>query len=121
MKTSELIRGALDWAVALAQGYDEGWLHRQMRNPNPKTRGIPAYSSDWEKGGPIIESEGISITRLNPLYFPKGNEAGDFYEDHVKAQFGDIVQYGPTLLIAAMRCYVAFKLGNEVEVPEELI
>ena len=28
--------------------------------------------------------------------------------------------YGPTALIAAMRCYVASKLGEEVDVPEEL-
>jgi hypothetical protein len=26
---------------------------------------------------------------------------------------------GPTLLIAGMRCYVASKLGDEVEVPEK--
>jgi hypothetical protein len=31
------------------------------------------------------------------------------------------VQYGPTPLIAAMRCYVASKLGDEVEVPDELL
>ena len=29
--------------------------------------------------------------------------------------------YGPTPLIAAMRCYVASKLGDEVEVPVELL
>jgi hypothetical protein len=28
--------------------------------------------------------------------------------------------YGPTPLIAAMRCYVASKIGLEVEIPEEL-
>lgn len=28
---------------------------------------------------------------------------------------------GPTPLIAAMRCYVASKLGDEVDIPEELI
>jgi hypothetical protein len=27
---------------------------------------------------------------------------------------------GPTPLIAAMRCYVASKLGDEVEIPSEL-
>lgn len=27
---------------------------------------------------------------------------------------------GPAPLIAAMRCYVASKLGEEVEIPEEL-
>jgi hypothetical protein len=28
---------------------------------------------------------------------------------------------GPTPLIAAMRCYVASKLGDTVEIPEELL
>jgi len=28
--------------------------------------------------------------------------------------------HGDTPLIAAMRCYVASKLGDEVEIPEEL-
>jgi hypothetical protein len=27
---------------------------------------------------------------------------------------------GPTPLIAAMRCYVASKMGDEIELPEEL-
>jgi hypothetical protein len=28
--------------------------------------------------------------------------------------------YGPTPLIAAMRCYVASKMGDDIELPEEL-
>jgi hypothetical protein len=28
---------------------------------------------------------------------------------------------GPTPLIAAMRCYVASKMGDEVDVPDELV
>jgi hypothetical protein len=28
--------------------------------------------------------------------------------------------FGPTPLFAAMRCYVASKLGDEVDVPEDL-
>ena len=55
------------------------------------------YSTNWGHGGPIIEREGIEIC-------PIGN--GEFY--------------GDTPLIAAMRCYVASKLGDEVEIPEEL-
>jgi hypothetical protein len=31
------------------------------------------------------------------------------------------MQNGPTPLIAAMRCYVASKFGDEVETPEELL
>ena len=33
----------------------------------------------------------------------------------------EIKYSGPTPLIAAMRCYVASKLGDEVDVPEELV
>jgi hypothetical protein len=28
---------------------------------------------------------------------------------------------GPTLLIAAMRCFVASKLGDTIDIPEELL
>jgi hypothetical protein len=30
------------------------------------------------------------------------------------------VVYGPTPLIAAMRCFVSSRLGDEVEIPKEL-
>jgi hypothetical protein len=33
---------------------------------------------------------------------------------------GEFFQTGPTPLIAAMRCYCCSKLGDEVEVPEEV-
>jgi hypothetical protein len=33
---------------------------------------------------------------------------------------GNVTMLGPTPLIAAMRCYVASKLGDEVDIPEEL-
>ena len=36
------------------------------------------------------------------------------YDETIKA-------YGTTPLVAAMRCYVASKLGDEVDVPVELI
>ena len=32
-----------------------------------------------------------------------------------------IDQHGPTPLIAAMRCYVTSKLGDEVEIPKDLL
>jgi hypothetical protein len=66
------------------------------------------YSSKWVAGGPIIEQEGIELTLI---------------ANHWKAAIafnGIEAQEGPTPLIAAMRCYVASKLGDEVEVPKEL-
>lgn len=101
MKTSELERAALDWAVAkcvgdgLADFTAAGW------------RFYP--STNWAQGGPIIEREGIETTR------------GGAYAEHFwKATRNSITAYGPTQLIAAMRCYVASKLGDEVEIPEEI-
>jgi hypothetical protein len=72
------------------------------------------FSTDWAQGGPIIEREEISI------------EYGraEFKSEWIAYKLGlpdeDNPQGGPTPLIAAMRCYVASKLGDEVEIPEEL-
>ena len=95
MKTSELTDAALDWAVAKCEGRkdnDFGWW---WDNYKPST--------DWAQGGPIIEREKITL---------------DVFEDGVWV--ASEYQEGPTPLIAAMRCYVASKLGDEIEIPEEL-
>ena len=98
MKTNELTGAALDWAVAQCEGFS-------VRNGFDDN--CPEYSTDWTQGGPIIEREEICM--LAP----------------VRGLWRSInmgrTQYGPTPLIAAMRCYVASKLGDEVDVPEELL
>jgi hypothetical protein len=65
-------------------------------------------STDWSQGGPIIEREGVSL------------EYSAQPEKWCACIMADQEVYGPTALIAAMRCYVASKLGDEVEVPDEL-
>ena len=74
-----------------------------------------APSIYWSQGGPIIEREWLDVT-------PWPNESREDMRWHCQQHdtANDFAQYGPTLLIAAMRCYVASKLGDEVEVPEEL-
>ena len=37
----------------------------------------------------------------------------------MKIKTADLI--GPTPLVATMRCYVASKLGDEVDVPDELV
>jgi len=108
MKTSELIGLPLDLAVGLAMGRkpnDFGWWWDNFKP-----------STNWAQGGPIIGQESIEIRKGNPLYFPQGNDLGDYYEPLWLAG----KQHGPTPLVAAMRCYVASVLGDEVEIPEEL-
>jgi hypothetical protein len=103
MKTSELTGVALDWAVADCEGHDFPSADAVCGIFNPST--------DWAQGGPIIERELIEIYPLCNVEWGarKVNDEGDLMRF-----------YGDTPLIAAMRCYVAFKLGDEVEIPEEL-
>jgi len=120
MRTSELIGTPLDWAVAKC----EGWTYRydfkygHMYFP-PKLyeeetiRWEPSplnYSSSWSYGGPIIERELICIG-------PQAKHISGFM---AFGYLGTHMQTGPTPLVAAMRCYVASKLGEEVEIPKEL-
>ena len=71
----------------------------------------------WAQGGPIIEREKIN-TKSNLTRMPNHPDY-DWQADCPEK--GQCVSYhGPTPLIAAMRCYVASKLGDEVDVPEEL-
>jgi hypothetical protein len=86
------------------------------------------YSTDWSQGGPIIEREHIQVC---PTITDGGYRTSESM-DAVKAliilpngrtkfdPYAVITEYGPTPLIAAMRCYVVSKLGSEVEVPDEL-
>lgn len=120
---SEATGPALDWLVAKCLNDDEViFLGLQ-----PFVWCDPTYSDDmhrelfqpahrWAQGGPIIEREGIELREGNPLYFPQGNEKGDYHEPlWISGKMR-----GPTPLIAAMRCFVASKLGDTVGVPEEL-
>jgi hypothetical protein len=120
MKTSELIDAQLDWAVAMSEGfqpvYTNGSILPVFRKCEAVENTIRGYSTDWAQGGPIIERESIEVKKGKPLYFPQGNEQGNYYEPlWISGK-----QHGQTPLIAAMRCFVASKLGDEVDIPKEL-
>lgn len=112
VKVSEATSPQLNYLVADIEGKlrdmelcDDGSLWFYSANAEASAAYSP--STDWSQGGPIIEREGIF---LDPAHaYPNWS-----------AIFAGNEHYGPTPLIAAMRCYVASKLGNEVEVPEEL-
>ena len=123
MRTAELTGAALDWAVAKCEGEE----YRDRMEWDGIGQDYPAhkYSTDWAQSGPIIDKEDIGFIKCKPLYFPKGDAKGvlgcDYYQPYIKAVIGVNAEYGPTPLIAAMRCYVASKLGDEVEILPELI
>jgi hypothetical protein len=98
MKTSELTGPALNWAVSTCEGFkgNPEWVSRQS-----------IASTDWAQGGPIIARERITVD---------AREHGTLWVAHSRLVGQDGIK-GPTPLIAAMRCYVASKLGDEIEIP----
>ena len=106
IKTAEAKDAALDWLVTKCEGNTNGWCGMVVSRPMSY---IFRPSTDWAQGGPIIEREGISI-----------NSHLDGHEWFARDYWGMNEQADEKPLIAAMRCYVASKLGDEVNVPEGL-
>ena len=124
MKTSELTGDALVCAVAMCEGYTDlhkipdRWPHEPqwaMMPPRQEYGAMELWEigsdRDWGFFGPIIEREGITVA-------PDDVEPWCAFIDRGTAE--DVIYSGKTPLIAAMRCYVASKLGEEVEIPDEL-
>lgn len=129
VKTSGLIGAALDWAVAQCEGYDYEIKDGRVCTGNTVFQANSADdhygcefdelyepSTNWAQGGPIIDREKIGVAY----------EPSMLYDDSCRwkalsAMSDNEHSYGPAFLIAAMRCYVASKLGDEVDIPEELL
>jgi hypothetical protein len=106
MKTSQLTGYLLDWAVAKCEGFKpEYWDDDRLCFTNDWGADFEP-SCDWSQGGAIIQRQRISLL----------DQGGDCW----LATCGWKEFFGDTQLEAAMRAYVAFTLGEEVEVPEEL-
>ena len=90
------ITGAHFLSMWKAEGHGVHWTHS---------------ATDWAEGGPIIEREQISLGHQ-----PSAPDGSKWYSTNRQGAFG----ISNTPLIAAMRCYVASKLGDEIEIPEEL-
>jgi hypothetical protein len=119
VRVSNLTGAALDYAVAVAEG-----ATNLRENPHRFDKRLILtlaerlvfmeelrYSTDWAQGGPIIEREWICADRLmnGSWWACKRTNEGDAYLHQAS---------GRTPLVAAMRCYVASKLGDKVEVPD---
>ena len=119
-KTSELTGAALDWAAAKAEGLKVA--SNTPAGTYTQERGWFEPTTDWAQGGLIIEREGIALLP------PDGHRLGTWCAYYWAPSQHDITaddamqnkQRGPTPLIAAMRCFVASHLGEEVEIPNEL-
>ena len=130
VKVAEASGRVLDYMVAVAAGHNIVWdsiAHwvdiddtSKLIGPGWKSLGKPCGWSPSTHGGdgmPIIEQ-----LRSDSAYQFLIESDGD--NVHVLSWPSEHVHfsgYGPTILTAAMRCLVASRLGEEVEVPDELL
>ena len=138
VKTSELIRAALDWAVAecegkvvsvvIVDGTPQIWANDDVYDN---------FKNQWcycdKQGNPRFIRNGTPVGLCgNPmasyLDWPQGGpiierEDIDLMKVSTKQWRADCgpACYGKTPLVAAMRAYVMKRLGDEVEVPDVLV
>lgn len=106
-RVDELEGALLNAAVEMAElppGVTSG------RRPVPRR-----FSTSWALGGPIIERERIGLWAGEKPFH--ADPTGWYSEGDFNTGAHMVKAHGATPLIAAMRCYVKSKLGEEVDVP----
>lgn len=131
IKTADASGAVLDWLVAKCEGADvgiisPGWVvkascsvfgTRRLLCPLEEGGEFYSPSTIWEQGGPIIESEEIGIRVNRPCSAGREWEASpSITAKGAGGRWG----YGSSPLIAAMRCFCCSKLGDVIDIPEEL-
>lgn len=117
VNTQTLTGQALDWAVAKAVGHTVhpvrlgGYSDPTVTYLSSSTHDYFQPSTNWSQAGPLIEQHRISFD--GSLAETEGWTAC--------GENGNAYATGPTPLVAAMRSLVLAKLGNSVEIPEELL
>ena len=119
IKTADLTGPALDWAVAQCESVEVEYINdgitRCLLRVSPFTS-MYRPSVDWAIGGPLIEREWLDITS-----WPNESDEEQRWQCHQYDAPKPYQALGPTPLVAAMRCLVASRLGDEVDVPDELV
>ena len=114
VKTLYLIGDPLDWLVGQCEEEEVKVIKGRLETRWTQHGWKP--SSYWAQGGLIIEREQMDI---NCHMYEKDKNlhwrATIFKGEEVLKAFG------PAPLIAAMRCYVLYRLGQEAKVPEILL
>ena len=129
LKVSEATTHQINWLVAYAQGrvtypsdsiergqyyhvdsaiaphgHEHNRVHVDEFNP----------TTNWDQAGPIIDLLVSDGWRISKADFKLGVT---LFRCDAKVQ----IHRGSTILIAAMRCFVASKLGDVVDVPDALV
>lgn len=128
IKVAEATKHQLNWLAAKCEGIKTAvWPDSIIALENVQFFDILEgdhceFSTSPAQAGPIIDRENIFTSTSGLL--GHGFSASK-WKLPINVKFGNELickaDYAPTRLIAAMRCWVSFNLGEEVEVPDELV
>lgn len=129
VKTYEASGRVLDYLVAKAEGLEVSlpdyankentWLQVRYLNGYYPVH-CPDFCTDAEDSQPILEREMISTMR-GDFYGTEGVPLDKWMASPKVRADGRMWYFGPTALIAGLRCHVCTVLGNEYEVPDLLV
>ena len=115
MKASGLEGAALNWAVATALGFqnvESQWGDVVSQDPNDAVAyDVHEYTDNWEAAGQMIDLHGISVIQ--------DKNGAWSAECRTHPEVGSIA--GPSPIIAALRVYVSLRLGEQVDVPRDIL
>ena len=108
---SDMDEYTLNWAVAKALGMQiykakqRAWLTKPYGQFDQSHR-LPRWQpcTDWAQGGPIIEHGKVDVMFEGPEWYA-----------YIRLGEKTLQFDGETPLIAAMRCFVASKLGKHIQ------
>jgi hypothetical protein len=129
IKTKDLTGAALDWAVAKAEGInfaENGWKPINVFL-GARVGGHHRYSTDWAQGGLLIDKYGVEFIALRQreqdgrITVSYRATAPKWFQFQNFRSFSLVTHDGPDHLTAAMRVVVTMELGDEVDVPDELV
>lgn len=138
VNTADLIGKPLDWVVAKvlnlplrldpmgfgrdAPGSPEAgwWIWHSPTDGTPgrfqRVGTDFSPSANWQQAGEVFMLEAIGFFLLDGVW-----HAGTSWEFFESAAFAHHRQTGPTQLVAALRCFVSLRIGEQVEVPDEML
>ena len=136
MRTKDLTGPALDWAVAqivhagLRYKYGEPVFSPTTKRTY-QTEGLQQIgvnyspSTEWSQGGRLIAETNIALSPLPNgtwrAYAPEGTRLEIALGRQMETFNWTHKQEALTPLVAVCRVYVASRLGDEVDVPDELV
>lgn len=139
IKPEALSNESLHWAVATCLGgkYSEAeqmwiWPSATAGDAPRFSKGLPDYSTDHSVTGPILDGLNISAIRCSKQHGAPDEWAAEIgisaprdstehqQHDPMYAFAADELVYGPTRLVAGLRCWVRHELGRLVDVPDSI-